>query len=348
MTFKNNLWFFLILLVFDIELNPGPVKFLCGECKKPVRSNQHGIACDECETWFHTKCLRMSDTLYYAHTSITPWTCFSCGIPNFSSTLFTSLPAELVLSTVGSFGPAPETESLTHQSSLKGISLASSLSSSNAALKSESELNSSLEYQGFPPLTSTPTHPSVTKINPNWSASTSSSVSSQSSYLPKPLKCSSSLRSLTINFQSLKEKKAELLNILDSTDPDIVFGNETWLTSNHLSSEFFPPIYHVYRKDRSDGYGGVLLAVKANLISNQIAVKSQAKAVIVSIKTTKPFEPLIVISLYRTPSIKSAERHTKMKDIIDSIDSVKTGGVIWIGGDLNLKDIDWTNFKAKT
>ena len=138
------------------------------------------------------------------------------------------------------------------------------------------------------------------------------------------------------------------MNILDSTDPDIVFGNETWLTSNHLSSEFFPPTYHVYRKDRSDGYGGVLLAVKANLISNQIAVKSQAEAVIVSIKTTKPSEPLIVISLYRTPSIKSAERLTQMKDIIDSIDSVKTEGVIWIGGDLNLKDIDWTNFKAKT
>ena len=349
MTFKNNFWIFIILLLFDVEPNPGPVKFPCGECKKPVRSNQHGIACDECETWYHTKCIRMSETLYYAHTSITPWTCFSCGVPNFSSTLFKSLPAELVLSTVGSFGPAPATESLSHHPSLEGISIASSQSrSSNTSQRSE-ELNSSLHYQGPPPFASTPTHPSSTNPNPNWSTPLhSTTASSQSSYLPKPLKCSSSLRSLTINFQSLREKKAELLNILETTDPDIVFGNETWLTPNHHSSEFFPPTYHVYRKDRSDGYGGVLLAVKSNLISNQIAVKSSTEAVIVSIKTTKPTEPLIVISLYRTPSVKSNERLNQMKDIVEMLDNIKTEGVIWIGGDLNLKDVDWINFKAKT
>ena len=80
------IWIYSILLIFDIERNPGPIKFPCGECQKAVRSNQRGIACDDCETWYHAKCIRMSDTLYYTHISITPWTCFSCGIPNFSST----------------------------------------------------------------------------------------------------------------------------------------------------------------------------------------------------------------------------------------------------------------------
>ena len=132
------------------------------------------------------------------------------------------------------------------------------------------------------------------------------------------------------------------------TDPDIVFGNKKWLTPSHLNSEFFPPSYHVYRKDRSDGYGGVLLAVKANLISNQLPVNTNAEAVIVSIKTTKPSEPLIAVSMYRTPSVNKKERLDQMKDIIETLDSIKTEGVIWVGGDLNLKDIDWEHLKVTT
>ena len=347
------IWIYAILLIFDIESNPGPIKFPCGECHKAVRSNQHGIACDDCETWFHTKCIRMSDTLYYAHTSITPWTCFSCGIPNFSSTLFKTLPAELVLSTMGSFGPpAPETESLSPHPSLEGISKASSLSCNSVHENSVTSgpLPSPLVYKGPQPLSSTPTHDQPAPPNLNWSSpgqSSEFSSKSQTSYISKPVKCSSSLRSLTINFQSIREKKAELLNILETSEPDIVFGNETWLTSNHHSAEYFPPTYHVYRKDRKDGYGGVLLAVKSTLISHQLPVNNDSEAVIVSIKTTKPSEPLIAVSLYRTPSCNAKERLDQMKSIVTTLDSIKTEGVIWIGGDLNLKDIDWQIMKVK-
>ena len=52
---------------------------------------------------------------------------------------------------------------------------------------------------------------------------------------------------------------------MDYYNPDIVAISETWLSSNISSYEFFPTGYHMYRKDRANGYGGVLLACRNNM-----------------------------------------------------------------------------------
>ena len=60
--------FLWLLLAHDIELNPGPrlVRFPCGECGKAIKGKDHGTARDNCEVWFHAKCIGMCDTLYFA------------------------------------------------------------------------------------------------------------------------------------------------------------------------------------------------------------------------------------------------------------------------------------------
>ena len=125
---------------------------------------------------------------------------------------------------------------------------------------------------------------------------------------------------------------------MDTAEPDIIIGTETWLKPEIHSSELFPPTYNVFRKDRKDGYGGVLVATKTTLIANEIKVESLAESVTVSIKTTKPTEPLIVCALYRTNSINTIDQ---MNNILQVMSSIQTNGVVWIGGDLNLPDIDW-------
>lgn len=75
---------------------------------------------------------------------------------------------------------------------------------------------------------------------------------------------------LNINFQSGKNKKEEISHLIDSSNPAILIGTETWLNNGIHSSEIFPPNYAVIRKDRGDGYGGVLLAVHKDYIFDQL------------------------------------------------------------------------------
>ena len=38
-----------LLLCGNISLNPGPIRYPCTVCKKPVRSNQKALLCDNCD-----------------------------------------------------------------------------------------------------------------------------------------------------------------------------------------------------------------------------------------------------------------------------------------------------------
>ena len=61
---------------------------------------------------------------------------------------------------------------------------------------------------------------------------------------------------ININFQSIKNKTAELGNFISESDPDIIIGTETWLNHTINDNEIFPPGYTLLRKDRQGGYGG--------------------------------------------------------------------------------------------
>ena len=86
----QNFYFLLtILLSGDVSTNPGPVKYPCGDCHKPVRKNQHGIFCEDCNFWFHIKCIQMSiDNYQKLSESSEDWFCKSCILPPFTDSFF--------------------------------------------------------------------------------------------------------------------------------------------------------------------------------------------------------------------------------------------------------------------
>ena len=52
---KHHLYFkYLLILSGDINLHPGPVKYPCSVCAKPVRKRI--ISCEKCGLWIHKKC----------------------------------------------------------------------------------------------------------------------------------------------------------------------------------------------------------------------------------------------------------------------------------------------------
>ena len=56
-TQKAGLFYLILLLLVagNINPNPGPIKYPCGTCGKPCRSNQRSVLCDGCQEWSHWK-----------------------------------------------------------------------------------------------------------------------------------------------------------------------------------------------------------------------------------------------------------------------------------------------------
>ena len=71
-----------IFLSNDVNLNPGPITDPCVFCKKGCWSNQRAIQCDECDSWYHAKCIDMTKREYknLADPSLS-WICMTCICP---------------------------------------------------------------------------------------------------------------------------------------------------------------------------------------------------------------------------------------------------------------------------
>ena len=147
---------------------------------------------------------------------------------------------------------------------------------------------------------------------------------------------------MIINFQSIKNKTAEFAHLVDASDPDIIIGTETWLRPDIRNSEVFPATYKVYRRDRRDSYGGVLVAVKEDIISEGLNISNDIEAVFVKISVHGLKAPLIVGSLYRPPSSDIAYMDSLCEEISSQVNRYRSP-IIWLGGDLNLPDIEWSS-----
>lgn len=100
------------------------------------------------------------------------------------------------------------------------------------------------------------------------------------------------LRIFTCNFQSLWNKKAELENTLTTNNIDILIGSETQLECNIGDSEVIPTAYQVFRQDRKDGYGGVIILAKKELIIQEVSGTDKSEIISIKIETFQ--KPVIV------------------------------------------------------
>lgn len=104
------------------------------------------------------------------------------------------------------------------------------------------------------------------------------------------------MKVLYVNFQSAKNKKEEIANLIDSPDPLIIIGSETLLNSS--VHRIIPANFDVIRKDRSDSWGGVLLDIKKDFVYDHVKVNIDAEWIIAKFTMPKN-KTLIVGSLYR-------------------------------------------------
>ncbi|KAK6967414.1 hypothetical protein BgiMline_027229 [Biomphalaria glabrata] len=176
---------------------------------------------------------------------------------------------------------------------------------------------------------STPVKPKSTKIN-----TTASLNKPTKEVTPKYLK------TLIINFQSIRNKTADLEILLECEKPDIIAGTETWLHPEIYNAEIFNSNYEIFRKDRADNHGGVLLAIKNTLIAEEITLPNSKNIESTFCKINTTSTSLIIGSIYRPPN-SSLEYMQELCNQITALKETNKNAVFWIMGDFNLPDINW-------
>ncbi|CAG2187687.1 unnamed protein product [Mytilus edulis] len=263
------------------------------------------IVCDNCDIWCHIGCVNISPSMYEKFgNSSALWICPICDTPNHSRTIFQSYLSS------GNSVLNPNSYSVLSDSSAFSLSF---------------NINDSHENFGDPVATSSP-KPPVTKQLKN-----------------KNINRQTSLRVLQINFRSCKNKVPQIENLLTSSKPDIIIGNETWLNKDVLSSEIFPNTLFedVFRNDRvgKEG-GGVLIAIKKGIICQEVYKSKNVELIAAQINITDT-KSLVIISAYRPPNKNDIDY---LKQMIIEINELKLkfkNSTFWLGGDFNLPDIKW-------
>ncbi|XP_072033236.1 uncharacterized protein [Amphiura filiformis] len=312
LNWKGVLLYLSILLItqsHDTEMNPGPYtpKYPCGVCLKAVRwsRTRTAVACDTCNTWYHTDCMGMSSGTYKdLNRSDVTWICMNCDTPNHSSSLLDSY----IVDSENRFQVL---------SSIDNSAIDSSNTSSICSTNTTCSANASVNSDIGPPLQQSSPIKKTTRKNTT-----------------RPLKV------LSANLQSMKAKRESFWEAVEASQPDVIIANETWLKPDLLNSEMMPPGYNSpIRKDRADGYGGVLLATKGDLIDGEIQLDSDCEIIATKVEMVKQ-QPLIIISAYRPPK-NDLPYAQNLCQAIRQVVTKYPAASFWISGDFNLPDINW-------
>ena len=146
------------------------------------------------------------------------------------------------------------------------------------------------------------------------------------------------LRIMIFNFQGIWSKKELFENFLLYSRADVVTRSETFLDPSIKNAKFHPPDLTAYRWDCDDGWGGVIIITESSLVTDVVFTSTQTECI--SIKIETHHKPVISCSAYRPPN-NDIEYLKLLAKYISSIQRKFSKNNIWIGGDMNLPDINW-------
>ena len=149
------------------------------------------------------------------------------------------------------------------------------------------------------------------------------------------------LSALVLNCQSIVAKKESFINLMMFI---ILMYFWLWILvkSCIVSSKVFPSGYTIYRKDRVDGYSGVFIVCHNFLISNELTFTDSSSELVACKIQLADGSSLIACAIYCPPS--SNESYLEdLSSQLSQIHSDHPNSVLWIGGHINLPDINWSN-----
>ena len=304
----------MLALSGDIALNPGPT-FTCGVCQLVVSWSHKAVACDNCSVWVHKSCASL-DSATYDQLENLSWKCYCCRSVNVSSFVYNAYNVNVSNSFAPLAGILDDDGAIPHQVVSPSGVFEPKLHSSTAG---PNRLHGNESSTSFPCGSSTCTQSLPTTVN--------------------------NLRIAVVNANSVKGKRAELAELCNSTQPDILVVSETKLDGSMNPSEFFPKNYDTsIHRNRTSCGGGVLIATKKSIVADEVVLKAgnSGEIVCARVALTKA-SPMYVCAYYRPPSDTSDSLDTlqlALEELDDLIRSNPRSSIV-VAGDFNARDIDW-------
>ena len=326
---------FALILSGDVQLNPGPKLGDInprGFCELVVDWSQAAVGCDNCSLWFHKTCVSITSAEYSKmHSDSGSWYCFKCDNHNVSSFTYHSYAVDVS----NYYDPLCEHQ---HNDIVFSISSPSELQSAKHSSPlyptSRVSQNTAHQYTGI----------GIGSIRTESAKSGRTSHDSSSTHQHNLPPKRSNLRSLVINCNGISNKRAELENLINYADPDIILLTETKIDNIFRPAEFLPPQYcGDIRKDRVAGGGGVMIATKNGIVCEPLDINVNCELVLAKVKADNN-TPFIVGSFYRPPGDNSIDPIEQLEQALDSIqEKVKNNPrtTILLGGDFNAAEINW-------
>ena len=167
---------------------------------------------------------------------------------------------------------------------------------------------------------------------------------------PGPERCQSDgLRALYLNARSLEAYVASddsrtrrickitiLQELVYSGDFDVVGICETWLNESVIDSEIIPG-YSIFRWDREDLGGGVIVAVKGNIQASRWLDLEREDTELVVVELKRCHEKSVLLHCFYHPNT-SPDPILKLNSLCDNCESAS----IIVLRDFNLPELDWS------
>ena len=334
---KGTNLFILIILAGDIEMNPGP-RFQCGLCKKYCKASDRLLECEECEKRFHASCSNLSDKeLLRIESGDGAWYCTNCkadcglcsGAVLKGHKAVQCDNCDMWIHNECSFIAETQYETVNNTNCTWICPKCEFFNFSDSFFGEQ--VNVETENRFVP----------LTKVKKDRS---SPCGTNKSSFI-------SGLKFISMNINSIRGKKLELLAFLDFHQPHVVAIQETKIDSSIATSELFPETcpYSVYRKDRNIHGGGVMLLVHKD-ISHMPTTELENDSESIWVKVFANKTSHFVASWYRPPG-STSEEFQLFREQLDYIRTHHKGKKLpsaHVLGDFNFKDIDWPDRLSKS
>jgi hypothetical protein len=143
---------------------------------------------------------------------------------------------------------------------------------------------------------------------------------------------------LQVNCRNICNKILGFWNLIDTHNPDVVTGTESWVSEEINNAKVFRDDYIIFRRDRCSRGSGVFIGVKNYIDYRELWADEDFEIIAIEIKGRNPTATWEIVGTFRAPNedIGVLER---LATRTGSTGNCTKRSII--GGDLNLPYVDW-------